>query len=94
MMSRQFRHAGVRLQDLEARIFGGSGMFSATTLRGPHLSVGKENVETAIKTMEQEGLQVSSMDVGGENGCKIYFNTLTGDVQLKRLPPRVILAGA
>jgi chemotaxis protein CheD len=94
MMSRQFRHAGVRLRDLEARIFGGSDMFGATTLRGRRLSVGKENIETAIKTMEREGLQVSSMDVGGENGCKIYFNTLTGDVQLKRLPPRVILAGA
>jgi len=94
LMSRQFRHMGVNLGEVEARIFGGSSMFGMTTLRGRHLSVGKDNIEIAIKTMELVGMPVSSMDVGGENGCKIYFNTMTGDVQFKRMPPRVILAGA
>ncbi len=47
----------------------------------------------AMQALEKESLSILSIDVGGTTGRKLYFNTRTGEVLLKRLQPRVILAG-
>ena len=56
-------------------------------------SIGKLNITTAQKIIEQEGLSIVSMDVGGTRGRKLYFHTRTGKVLIKRLEPCVIMAG-
>jgi chemotaxis protein CheD len=68
-------------------------MFTRRSERGP-ISVGKQNIAAAQKIIEAEGITVTSMDVGGQQGRKLFFNTRTGDVMLKKLMPNVILADA
>ena len=79
--------------ELEVKVFGGADMFDMAPNGRSTFSVGKLNITSATNILEQEGLRIISMDVGGKRGRKLYFNTQTGEVLLKRLQPRVILAG-
>lgn len=92
-MLKRFRAAGISPRELEVKIFGGADMFTRRSERGP-ISVGKQNIAVAQKIIEAESITVTSMDVGGQQGRKLFFNTRTGDVMLKKLMPNVILADA
>lgn len=89
----QFKQFGVKLSELEAGIYGGADMFGMSAALTSRFSVGKQNVETAIKRLQHEGVPVHTIDVGGNRGRKIYFNTQTGGIQLVHLQPTVVLAG-
>ena len=82
----------VKRRELEVKVFGGADMFDTARNGRATFSIGKLNITTAKKIIEQEGLSIVSMDVGGTRGRKLYFHTQTGEVLLKRLQPCVILA--
>ncbi len=90
-MVRQFIEAGANLREIEVKVFGGADMFSSTGKGGASISIGKQNIEAALEAIEKAGLRVFSRDVGGTEGRKIFFNTETGEVLLKRLQPNVTL---
>jgi chemotaxis protein CheD len=92
-MIKRFAREGVRPGDIEVKVFGGADMFGALRSGRSCLSVGSMNIEAARKTIEQAGLNVASSDVGGTEGRKLYFNTQTGEVLLKRVQPNVTLSG-
>ncbi len=90
-MVRQFTEVGVNLREIEVKVFGGADMFSSSGNGRAALSIGKQNIEAALEAIEKAGLRVFSRDVGGARGRKIFFNTQTGEVLLKRLQPNVTL---
>lgn len=92
-MLKRFRAKGIQPKDLEVKVFGGADMFSTSARAVEHgvMSVGRQNIAIAQKVIESEGLVVLSMDVGGNQGRKLFFNTGTGEIMLKRLTPNVIL---
>jgi chemotaxis protein CheD len=92
-MLKLFDRRDVKRCELEIKVFGGADMFETEPNGRGTFSVGKLNISTAKKILEQEGMRIVSMDVGGTRGRKLYFHTRTGEVLLKRLQPRVILAG-
>ena len=47
--------------------------------------VGRQNILMARKVAHEHKLQFKSQDIGGTLGRKIYFDTNTGKVWLKRL---------
>ena len=49
------------------------------------MNVGKQNIRAALDSMERERIAVAALDVGGGRGRKLFFNTQTGGVLLKRL---------
>ncbi|MDA8242261.1 MAG: chemotaxis protein CheD [Nitrospiraceae bacterium] len=78
----RFFSLGVHRSEIRVKLFGGSDMFE---LKSPaSISVGKQNIETALKVIGDEGLTLVSSDVGGPLGRKIFFHTQTGEVLLKR----------
>ncbi len=91
-MVNRFRRKQVMLRETEVKVFGGSDMFDAARNGKGGIPVGKLNITMAMKRLELEGLHILSIDVGGAQGRKLFFDTGTGEVLLKRLPPRVILA--
>jgi len=68
---------------ISIKIFGGAEQLSNEIKKTP--PVGKQNIITALKMFDDEGLNVISMDVGGNKGRKIYFSSHTGEVLLSRL---------
>lgn len=80
--------------DLEVKIFGGADMFGGGSLRGRALSVGRLNIDAAVRALAARGLRIESMDVGGTQGRKIFVNTATGEVLLKRLQSSALFVRA
>ncbi len=78
----------VRRRFIEVKLFGGSDMFGTENTRMRHKPIGLQNIETAVKIIEKEGLRVMDSDLGGDLGRKIFFNTQTGEVLLKHLDNR------
>jgi chemotaxis protein CheD len=92
-MVKHFRKHGAASHEIEVKVFGGADMFGAGPGGMGGISVGKQNAEKALDVIKKEGLLVTAHDLGGTQGRKIFFNTKTGEVLLKRLQPNVVLAG-
>ena len=82
---RLFDKAGSRRRDIEVKCFGGADMFTRRIEKPGLVSVGRQNITTAEKLLNREGLRIVKQDVGGLGGRKVLFYTHTGEVLLKRL---------
>ncbi len=84
-MVKLFDRHKVKRSEIEVKCFGGADMFARPIERPGVVSIGKQNAMTAEQILKSEGLKLQVVDVGGLQGRKIFFNTHTGDVWLKRL---------
>ena len=72
----------IRMQDIEVKLFGGADMLKS----GQSIfSVGEKNVEKTMEILKFHRLHVMASDVRGEQGRQLYFNTVTGEVRLRRV---------
>lgn len=83
-MYHHFHDLGIRKEELEIKMFGGANMFSRDIARGEILHVGSKNVSMARHKLSELQLEMKSYDVGGNQGRKLYFDTESGDVWVKR----------
>lgn len=83
-MIRGLQGYGAGLREIEVKLFGGADMF-ATSPREGHLSVGRQNIASARRTVAARDLRIKLSDVGDRYGRKIYFFPHTGEVWMKRL---------
>ncbi len=83
-MIRGFKSLKIRESDLEVKIFGGAETMSCGPEVGSRVSVGRLNVLSTLAFLESRGLLVKASDTGGRHGRKLFFNTTTGEVYLKR----------
>jgi len=74
--------AGGRKRFLRARVFGGACMFQQMK-SAAHL--GSKNAELALDFLSRHGIEVVQIDVGGDHGRKIRFNTDEGTVCLSSI---------
>jgi chemotaxis protein CheD len=81
MIQRIARHC-IQTVDIEVKLFGGAEMFANNNINP---SVGRQNVESAIRIIAAQGLRVKRANVGGLAGRKIFFYTHTGQVFMKQL---------
>lgn len=65
---------GCKKERFEIKVFGGAHVGNM------NVSVGKDNADFILKYMEQEGLKISSHDLGGNRARKIHFFPDTGRV--------------
>lgn len=93
-MLKHFDRHTIKRHEIEVKCFGGADMFGKKPQKAEIVSVGKQNIITAKRLLEEEGLRLSSIDVGGLQGRKLLFYTHTGEVLLKRLTPRDMTDGS
>lgn len=72
---------------LVAKIFGGADVLDvrfgpATDAR----SIGAMNIKAARETLARYHVSVAVEEVGGMQGCKLFFSSHTGEVLLRRIP--------
>jgi chemotaxis protein methyltransferase CheR len=84
-MIAKLQEYGIKLEELEVKMFGGADMLTTREDRGKNQAVGRLNSMKAVMLLESHGLKVKVSDVGGTLGRKIFFYTHTGEVLLKRL---------
>ena len=82
-LARQFDALGVRRDEVEVKVFGGGDVLE-TGFHSTRPTVGRLNIEVAIKVLEEEGFYIMASSLGGHRGVNIYFNTQTGEVLLRR----------
>jgi chemotaxis protein CheD len=82
-LARQFDALGARRDEVEVKLFGGGDVL-LTGNDATRPTVGRLNIEVAIKVLEEEGFCIIASSLGGQRGINIYFNTWTGEVLLQR----------
>ena len=73
---------GASRKMLQAKIFGGAAVLSTVS---DMYGMGARNIAFVQKFLDAESIPLLSSDVGGEKARKIFFNTGTGEVLLKRI---------
>ena len=80
----QFDALGAARSEFEVKLFGGGDVLTVSNADS-RPTVGALNCEAALRVLHNEGFSVTASSLGGTSGLQIRFNTLTGDVLLKRL---------
>ena len=75
-------------ESIEVKLLGGSCTHMTSKNTCYPQSVGKKNIETALKTLNNLGLHIKAKDVGGKYGRKLYFVSFTGEVFVKKMRSR------
>lgn len=84
-MGRRLLNYGLLPKDMEVKLFGGAALIGAQKPEMVANSIGQLNVKAALETLGNCGFLLKVMDVGGNFGRKIIFDTSTGEVLMKRL---------
>lgn len=74
---------GCRLENITAKIFGGSALFRGKDRYAE--SLGAKNVAAAIQLMENAGIQIVAQETGGDHGRKVVFDTDDGVAWSRRV---------
>ncbi|HTF21841.1 MAG TPA: chemotaxis protein CheD [Chryseolinea sp.] len=82
LLVRSLRNRQVQLEDIEAKVFGGSHSLHSTS---DIYKVGERNASMAFEILKQYGISVVAHHVGGIVGRKIVFNTSNGKVRMRLL---------
>ena len=82
-LARQFDALGARREEVEVKLFGGGDVLVMIN-DSARPSVGKLNIESAMRVLAAEGFAITASSLGGKRGVNIYFNTKTGEVLLQR----------
>jgi chemotaxis protein CheD len=82
---------GVRLDSCDVKMFGGADVLLPRELEGVRLSIGTQNINEAQRRLDSFGLVPMAKDVGGKHGRKLFFNSHTGEVFMKKVQKTVYL---
>ncbi len=83
-VANQLDSLGAVRAEAVVKLFGGNDVLtvSAEDLRP---TIGRQNIEVALRVLTEEGFIVNASSLGGSVGVHIDFNTATGEVRLRRL---------
>lgn len=84
-MARRFSHFGLQPNEVEVKLFGGGDVLDMGGNPQNGHSIGRANIVMAQQLLKEAGFQIEAQNVGGNRGCKIVFNTETGEVLHQRL---------
>jgi chemotaxis protein CheD len=74
---------GCKVANLEAKVFGGAAVLAGTGAE----SVGTSNVRLALEHLHKRRIPVTARRTGGSLGQQIRFNTGSGAVLFRYIPP-------
>jgi chemotaxis protein CheD len=80
---RQLLNLGANLNDMEAKIYGGS--LPPGTPHKTQENLGKQNVEVALSFLESKGIRLKVNDTGEARGRKLIFQTHDGVAWVQQL---------
>lgn len=79
----RFRLKGLRPDQIQVKVFGGSTMFPDLAA-SKALTIGTKNVHFALARLTQEGYQIFSCDVAGSSNRRIVFELSSGAVWVRQ----------
>ncbi len=85
LMASRFFELGLQPHEIEVKMFGGGNVIDLGGTPHSQQEIGSCNILMARELIAALRLQVKAERVGGNSGCKIIFNTQTGQVLHKHL---------
>jgi chemotaxis protein CheD len=76
---------GADVNDITAKIAGGSQMFSFKNKNNDMLKIGERNVVATLKTLKEAGIPVVGQDTGGNYGRTVELYAETGILLIKTI---------
>ncbi len=90
MLSVMHNKYGVGKKDITIKVFGGANVLKSVIYGDDCAkSVGHQNIFAARRTLAHYGLKTQVEKVGGKQGYKIYFNTDSGEVYMRRISSKL-----
>ncbi len=86
-MINQLRSMDVPKEGLEVKLFGGSTQFNISGEGREDKAIGRQNINAALDVLSVHGISLNVLEVGGDMGRKLIFDTNSGAVFLKRIGP-------
>lgn len=83
-IARLFDELGASRSEMQVKIFGGADVLLVDN-PAARPTVGRQNYETAIEVLRDEGYNVAACSLGDTYGRTIRFNTESGEVLQRRL---------
>ena len=84
----KFNQEGIKNNEISVKIFGGSNIIRS---KQPNFKpIGTQNIEKALKIMEEFRINIESQNTGGPRGRKIFYLTDTGEVYVKDIQETII----
>jgi len=80
---------GLAPSELTAKLFGGASVLQTYMTGADGIAIGRQNIAAALETLARFGLAPEVQKTGGEKGYKIFFNTGTGEVFVRRIAPNL-----
>lgn len=84
----QMTQLGSRHEWLEIKLFGGGNVLGESISQ--RLGVGEQNVARAKALLQELNLSLKAVDTGGMRGRKLFFNSGTGDVFIRKVRNSVL----
>ncbi len=81
----KFEKLKIKREDIEIKAFGGGDVLITKEESQKSKTIGRQNIAALTNWMEQNKLKLSSYDLGGKRGRKIFFIPTTGEIFLKRI---------
>ncbi|MFH1019111.1 MAG: chemotaxis protein CheD [Pseudomonadota bacterium] len=78
---------GLAPSELTVKLFGGANVLQHGMTGAEGLVIGQQNIAAAIEALARFGLTPGVQKTGGTEGYKIFFNTGTGEVFVRRIAP-------
>lgn len=80
-----FREKQVPANQLVAKVFGGADMFPQMRTARDQGTIGAQNIQAALISLEELGINPAVVEVGGQQGRKLVYFCDTGEVFVKRV---------
>jgi|GEM_PF-532946 len=80
---------GIAPSELQAKLFGGASVLQTSFLGAEGFAIGQQNIAAALAALARFGLVPGVQKTGGTEGYKIFFNTATGEVFVRRIAPNL-----
>lgn len=84
----RFQSQGLRADDFQVKMFGGSNMFPDLTL-DEILSVGSKNIYMGERILGECGFKMAGSDLAGAAQRMVIFELWSGDVWVRQGPKRI-----
>lgn len=78
---------GLAPSELTVKLFGGASVLQTHMAGADGLAIGQQNIAAALKALARFSLTPDVQKTGGTEGYKIFFNTDTGEVFVRRIAP-------
>ncbi|MFH1124030.1 MAG: chemotaxis protein CheD [Pseudomonadota bacterium] len=72
----ELRNAGAHIQDIVAKMVGGSCMFAFDNSIGKR--IGEDNIMSIMHLLKREGIPLTGKDIGGNYGRSVEFHLNSG----------------